>query len=46
MVLVEILEEVFHLLVELEKMVHLEVVEHLKPVLHHQSLEELEIHLQ
>ena len=43
--MVEILGGVFQLLVELEKMVHLEVVEH-----HHrvdqESLEVVEIHLQ
>ena len=44
-VLVEIMEEVFQLLVGLEKMVDLEVVEHLNAVLHHQSLEVVEIHL-
>ena len=41
----EILEEVFQLLVELEKMVDLEVLEHLNPILQHQSLEVVEIHL-
>ena len=44
-VLAEILEEVFQLLVELEKMVDLEVLEHLNPILQHQSLEVVEIHL-